>query len=154
MDCSCDDITPSPDGQEFVTSSLKNCSIISIDQKESVSSVLYPLEKVFNPSSISTQYSNHPLVYYSSHPLGLFCCDFRTNMANRIGDRQEKCSFLRRIEGDVYHFIVVRNGVLEVIDIRNPNVFELRWRYEGSIQDVRCIQCTSTNDSLYHILFT
>lgn len=152
LDFTCDDITPSLYAQEYVSSSLKGCSITSLDQQEPLNLVRYPVGKMINPPPVSTQISNHPLVYYSSHPLGLFCCDFRTDMAIRLGERQGNYSFLRRIEDDFYHFIVVRDGVLEVIDIRNPDVFELRWRFEGSLHDLRCIQCTSTDDSLYHIL--
>ena len=105
-----------------------------------------------NPPLLAIQPSNHPLIYYSSHPLGLYCCDFRMQKATAIGQRQVPPSSFCRVPDDAYHYLVSRSGSLEVIDIRNPDVPELRWRYEGTLHSLRCLHTSSGEDSSYHIL--
>lgn len=147
-----DDLSPSLFAEEYATTSLKGCSLFSIESGMEIGSILYPRDRVVNPPLLAIQPSNHPLIYYSSHPLGFYCCDFRMEKATAIGKRQVPLSCFCRVPDDAYHYLVSRNGSLEVIDIRNPDVSELRWRYEGTMKSLRCLRTSSGEDSSYHIL--
>lgn len=155
-----DDVTPSLYADEFATSSLKACSLFAVEGFQQIHSLPYPIGKVANPPPISTQPSNHPLVYYSSHPLGLICSDFRESHPIQLTTRNDSISHLCRLDQDDYHYLIANQGSIELIDLRNPRDFELRWRYPGKIQDMRCMRCINgtlndseeRNEIPYHIL--
>ena len=153
-----DDITSSLYGDEYVTSSLKACSLYEIEANKEIHSISYPVGKVANPPPISTQPSNHPLVYYSSHPLGLICSDFRGKHSIQLSTHNKVISHLCRLGRDPYHYLVANGESIELIDIRNPRDFELRWRYPGAMQSMKCTRCMQKQsdedyEQDYHILF-
>ena len=154
-----DDITPSLYGDEYVTSSLKACSLYEIESNTAIHSISYPVGKIVNPPPISTQPSNHPLVYYSSHPSGLICSDFRGKQTIQLSTHNNVVSHLCRLDQDPYHYLIANQDSIELIDIRNPRDFELRWRYPGTIHSIKCIRCIQKQSDEdyehdYHILFS
>lgn len=137
-----DDLVPSLYSTEFVYASPQSCSIYSVDNEKVSRNMHFTDEVFFQPIPVSLQPSSSPLVYYASHPNGIQLCDFRIQRPSRLSSTP-RCVFLERIDEDWNHLIVALEDEVNIIDIRNPNALLMRWRYQGTLQKIRCLRCPS-----------
>lgn len=142
-----DDLVPSLYSTEFVYASPQSCSIYSVDNEKVSRNMHFTDEVFFQPIPVSLQPSSSPLVYYASHPNGIQLCDFRIQRPSRLSSTP-RCVFLERIDEDWNHLIVALEDEVNIIDIRNPNALLMRWRYQGTLQKIRCLRCPSEYDIL------
>ena len=98
------------------------------------------------------QPSSHPLIYYLSHPDGIYTIDFRANK-QPLFQSKKGCIHLQSIEGDWNHYILATYSEIGIIDIRNPNIYEQCWNYSGQLKKLDCNQTKDSNGIDYHILF-
>ena len=143
-----DDLVPSLYSSEFVYASRQRASIYSISQECVSHSLQITPDVLIQPTSVCVQPSSHPLLYYASHEKGLFLCDFRVAKPVLL-TAVPHSSHLQRIENDWNCYCFAHDGEIDVIDVRNPNALEMRWRFDGAIQKLDCYRCTSSD---YHIL--
>lgn len=143
-----DDLVPSLYSSEFVYASCQRASIYSISQECVSHSLQITPDVLIQPTSACVQPSSHPLLYYASHEKGLFLCDFRVAKPVLL-TAVPHSSHLQCIENDWNCYCFAHDGEIDVIDVRNPNALEMRWRFDGAIQKLDCYRCTSSD---YHIL--
>lgn len=146
-----DDICPSLFSNEFVYGSKEKCNLYCPKRKRIIRSVVLSKDEVLSSIPISIQSSAHPLIYYMSHPNGLYGCDFRTANSTSLSSKKGY-THLERIDGDWNHYIVTTDNEISIIDIRNPVACLLNWSYRGELNRVSCYQTKDSNAVDYHIL--
>ena len=146
-----DDLVPSLYSSEFVYTSCQRSSIYSLSQERITHSLTITPDVLIQPTSTCVQPSSHPLLYYCSHEHGIYVCDFRTSKAELVLPASHS-SHLQRVEGDWNRFCFAHDGEIDMIDVRNPDALEMRWRYDGTIQRLDCYRCSPGASPQYDIL--
>lgn len=146
-----EDVCPSLFSSEFIYASVEKCNLYSVAKESLTCSIHLTDQEVYSTNSLSIQPSSHPLIYYMSHPNGLYAVDFRQSKPTTILSKQNCCG-LQRIEGDWNHYILANDHEIGIFDLRNPVLYDQCWRYTGTLKTMDCYQTKDSNGVDFHIL--
>lgn len=146
-----EDVCPSLYSSEFVYASAEKCNLYSVVKESITCSINLTDDEVYSTRSLAIQPSSHPLIYYISHPNGIYAVDLRQRKATTILSKHNCCG-LQRIDGDWSHYIMADDHEIGIFDIRNPVIYDQCWRYSGTLKSLNCYQTKDSNGVDFHIL--